>query len=324
MSRHRTSGGAKPLKKVVSATRDAAVWRAVALQQHFSLDLGLGQARTQQRTQRTMAEKMGCVEEEEKPKKMTEDDWAHAIRKADNRKDSTVPCAICCEGYTTEAKQIILSCSHVFHEACITNLEKFATKGKDIATGKPLLPTCPICRSTNYEKAACSLGEKEFKREMATRIQKCFRGWMGRRRATRFRLEVDPKFREEYEFKLIRRKTGECIKQTEQNANDIDALFATLDRERAVAKISTITDADWDSARHQLISRGMSECSICMTSLLPDDDSAREVLLLSCSHCFHAPCLLSFEQYDQTIDSEPVDKKCPLCRSAYLTRLLYE
>eukprot|EP01060_Flectonema_neradi_P023428 TRINITY_DN31687_c0_g1_i1.p1 TRINITY_DN31687_c0_g1~~TRINITY_DN31687_c0_g1_i1.p1 ORF type:complete len:323 (+),score=59.57 TRINITY_DN31687_c0_g1_i1:15-983(+) len=322
MSHQPARGGAKPLKKVASATRDAAVWRAVALQQHFSLDLGLGAMRGQRRTQKTMAEKMGCVEEEA-PQKMTDDDWEHAIRKADNRKDSSVPCAICCEGYT-DKKQVILSCSHVFHESCITNLEKFATKSKDIVTGKPLLPTCPICRSVNYEKATCTLGNKEYRREMATKVQKVFRGWLGRRKAVRYRLEIDPKFREEYEYKLIRRKTGECIKLTEENSNNIDELFATLDRERAVAKINTLTESDWDGARHQLITRGMSDCSICMTSLLPNDESAREVLLLSCSHCFHAPCLLSFEQYDQTIDSEPADKKCPLCRSAYLTRPLYE
>ncbi|XP_066538145.1 RING finger protein 32 isoform X4 [Hoplias malabaricus] len=59
------------------------------------------------------------------------------------------------------------------------------------------------------------------------------------------------------------------------------------------------------------VCRDVSDCPICLTSL----HSSKAVLLLSCSHLFHEPCLRAFERY-----CSETTVTCPLCRRMYTSR----
>eukprot|EP00658_Telonema_sp_P-2_P053362 TRINITY_DN4186_c0_g1_i2.p2 TRINITY_DN4186_c0_g1~~TRINITY_DN4186_c0_g1_i2.p2 ORF type:complete len:113 (+),score=12.98 TRINITY_DN4186_c0_g1_i2:436-774(+) len=79
-----------------------------------------------------------------------EQDWDAITQQALDRGISD--CAICLGNVETcrhtGARQVtVLSCSHMFHSACISSFERFSTSED---------PVCPICRSS-YEKK--ELGE---------------------------------------------------------------------------------------------------------------------------------------------------------------------
>mmetsp|Transcript_28486 Transcript_28486/g.40562 ORF Transcript_28486/g.40562 Transcript_28486/m.40562 type:complete len:238 (+) Transcript_28486:344-1057(+) len=75
--------------------------------------------------------------------RMTEQDWTEVIESARVRGPGDCPiCMLPAPHGTTIKKNVILSCSHVFHEFCILNFEKFLGN---------TIPTCPVCRS-DYEK----------------------------------------------------------------------------------------------------------------------------------------------------------------------------
>ncbi|KAF6086754.1 ring finger protein 32 [Phyllostomus discolor] len=65
---------------------------------------------------------------------------------------------------------VLLSCSHVFHRACLQAFEKF--------TGKK---TCPLCRKNQYQTRVIHDGAQLFRRKCATRIQACWRGHVVRK-----------------------------------------------------------------------------------------------------------------------------------------------
>ena len=68
-------------------------------------------------------------------------------------------CPICLEEFRT-GEQVILSCSHVFHEACLTSFEAFqasqhASRVQGQAEGGTAAAyerACPVCRRAKYEK----------------------------------------------------------------------------------------------------------------------------------------------------------------------------
>ena len=54
-------------------------------------------------------------------------------------------------GMTKRSKfNVLLSCSHIFHEKCINNFERFSVSAAEDATHHVLC--CPICRMSNYMK----------------------------------------------------------------------------------------------------------------------------------------------------------------------------
>ena len=63
--------------------------------------------------------------------------WDEIKRKALERNEPE--CPICMNHFESK-NQILLSCSHIFHEACLLSFERFANTCK-----------CPICRS-EYSK----------------------------------------------------------------------------------------------------------------------------------------------------------------------------
>ena len=64
----------------------------------------------------TLAQRMGLVARP--PKRLSPMEWEHVRQQSAQRQDSLQPCAICREELSV-GEQILLSCSHTFHKACL-------------------------------------------------------------------------------------------------------------------------------------------------------------------------------------------------------------
>ncbi|CAN0345774.1 unnamed protein product, partial [Ectocarpus sp. 12 AP-2014] len=73
---------------------------------------------------------------------LTPGEWRAVEAKALARGDEAAPCPICRESFRGES-QVILSCSHVFHKACLSSFEKFLRAQER---------SCPLCRKVDYQK----------------------------------------------------------------------------------------------------------------------------------------------------------------------------
>ena len=104
---------------------------------------------------------------------LTEAEWRGCERQAEARQDlATQPCSICMEQLASAA-QTMLSCSHVFHSACLASFERYVCAGRR---------TCPVCRKEHYEKRQIEQGALAVNDGAARVIQALLRGWMTRRR----------------------------------------------------------------------------------------------------------------------------------------------
>ena len=96
----------------------------------------------------SLAQKLGIVD---RPKdRLTDAEWKEV--KAKSKARSTERCPICCDHFTNQ-DQILLSCSHVYHRACLESYEKHANVLKRI---------CPMCRTEGYEKRLSFDGKISF------------------------------------------------------------------------------------------------------------------------------------------------------------------
>ncbi|XP_039693170.1 RING finger protein 32 isoform X4 [Pteropus medius] len=276
----------------------------------------------------TLAQKLGLFDPPPLP--LSPDEWGKVKQRSVSQGDSTQPCPICKEEFELRP-QVLLSCSHVFHRACLQAFEKFTNK-----------KTCPLCRRNQYQTRVIHDGARLFKAKCATRIQACWRGHVVRKWYRDLRRTLPPtdaklrrKFFEEKFTEISHRIL--CSYDT-----DIDELFAEIDHCLAVNRSilqqledkcgHKLTDEDWQRIRAQAQHREARECPICLTPLSMGSDGpgeppgpgggqpCRETVLLSCSHTFHHACLLALEAFSWG-DSSPFHA-CPLCRSCYQKRVL--
>ena len=91
--------------------------------------------------------------------------WQELKHKSEQRSDSKQPCCICKEHFDNKQPQVLLSCSHVFHKACLSAYERHSGQ-----------KTCPLCRQANYQMMLINDGAKEHYQRSATQIQALYRG----------------------------------------------------------------------------------------------------------------------------------------------------
>nr|XP_028607216.1 RING finger protein 32 isoform X2 [Podarcis muralis] len=127
----------------------------------------------------TLAQQLGLVEPPAMP--LTTEEWEHVKQRSIKQGDSVQPCAICREEFALQP-QVLLSCSHVFHKACLKAFERFAGK-----------KTCPMCRKIQYQTRVIHDGARLFKIKCATRIQAFWRGHIVRKWYKKLRKTVPPK-----------------------------------------------------------------------------------------------------------------------------------
>nr|XP_025849523.1 RING finger protein 32 [Vulpes vulpes]XP_025849524.1 RING finger protein 32 [Vulpes vulpes] len=276
----------------------------------------------------TLAQKLGLFEPP--PPLLSSDEWEKVKQRSILQGDSMQPCPICKEEFELRP-QVLLSCSHVFHRACLQAFEKFTNK-----------KTCPLCRRNQYQTRVIHDGARLFKIKCATRIQACWRGHVVRKWYQDLRRTVPPtdsklrrKFFEEKFTEISHRIL--CSYNT-----DIEELFSEIDHCLAINRSilqqledrcsHELTEEDWEKIQIQALHRETYECPICLTPLPASSDShqdasgmrcsqtSRETVLLSCSHVFHHTCLLALEEFSLG-DCSPFHA-CPLCRSCYQKKIL--
>ncbi|XP_042366153.1 RING finger protein 32 [Plectropomus leopardus] len=271
----------------------------------------------------TLAQKLGLVASP--AGRLTEDEWTQVKTRSVQQGDSAQPCAVCREEFCLQP-QVLLSCSHVFHRACLHAFERFSGR-----------KCCPMCRKEQYETRVIHDAARLFRHQCATRIQACWRGYAARKRYRKLRKSICPK------DKQLRRKFFEaklqelndsfvryCHTDTEAFLSDINRslsssrrVFQQLERKH----VSEPQESDWDRIQSQVIQRDVWDCPICLTALCSPSlltaagtsghQQRRRTVLLSCSHVFHQRCLESFEAF--STESRP---SCPLCRSVYHKKLI--
>ncbi|XP_012300746.2 RING finger protein 32 isoform X2 [Aotus nancymaae] len=148
----------------------------------------------------TLAQKLGLIGPPPPP--LSSDEWEKVKQRSLLQGDSMQPCPICKEDFELRP-QVLLSCSHVFHRACLQAFEKFTNK-----------KTCPLCRKNQYQTRVICDGAHLFRIKCATRIQACWRGYVVRKWYQNLRKTVPPtdaKLRKKFfEKKALRREARDC------------------------------------------------------------------------------------------------------------------
>uniref|UniRef100_H2TPT8 Ring finger protein 32 n=1 Tax=Takifugu rubripes TaxID=31033 RepID=H2TPT8_TAKRU len=250
----------------------------------------------------TLAQKLGLVASPAPG--LTEGEWRQVKARSIQQGESGQPCAICREEFLLQP-QVLLSCSHVFHKTCLQAFERFSRR-----------KCCPMCRKEQYETRVIHDAAQLFRHKCATRIQAYWRGYATRKRFAILRKYSSPqdkhqrrKFFEEkvsLECDFVRY----CHTDTEAFLRDINhslsssrRVFQQLERKC----VSEPQESDWQRIQSQV-----SEVNGNILGVERVPPRGRRLVLLSCSHLFHQPCLEAFEAF--SIQTRP---PCPLCRSAY-------
>ena len=130
---------------------------------------------------------------------------------------------VCC------SLQVLLSCSHTFHQTCLASFERF---------GRQAQHCCPLCRCQAYEKRRIEDGERLWRHTCAARIQAAWRGCLARRAFRALRRLLPPRhptLRRRWAAEELGESSARLAACVEQGGSDIDALFAELDATAAAA-----------------------------------------------------------------------------------------
>lgn len=289
----------------------------------------------------SLAQKMGLVEAPPPPP--DEEEWEAVVHRAVYRGDALHPCAICHESFAVanSSPQVVLSCSHVFHQTCLAQFEKFIRKSGASRS-------CPCCRKANYHKRVHYAGMAQIQRHAAARIQAVMRGVLARKRYLTLRLKSNPKFKSDYYFNKLQNMSDAYLNYSIVREKEVDRFLEEIDLQRQRAVADMMTRADWANLRATAWKNinaldyiastlgqasgevptitnfnglkeghgGGVDCPICMVKIAPGH--AKDVVLLSCSHCFHRTCLATFE----TFNKEMKIPRCPMCRAGYTKQSL--
>uniref|UniRef100_A0A672RZ52 RING-type domain-containing protein n=1 Tax=Sinocyclocheilus grahami TaxID=75366 RepID=A0A672RZ52_SINGR len=246
----------------------------------------------------TLAQRMGLVAAPSR--RLTAEEWAEVKTRSIQEGDSTEPCVICREEFRLKP-QVLLSCSHVFHKVCLKSFEKFSGR-----------KSCPMCRTEQYETRVIYDGARLYREKCAFALS-CLT-------ETHFHVIRFLNQFQEMNDSLVQ----SCSTDVEAFLSDIDRSVASshdiLRRFDKYTSVSEMEEKDWLEAQEKAVQRGDQDCPICLNRLGSHNGSSKEdrnVLLLSCSHLFHEPCLQAFELF-----CHEVKPTCPLCRSHYAKMLV--
>lgn len=293
----------------------------------------------------SLAQKLGIVPLSRDQKQLlTETEWKDLKRVTIERESFKNPCVICKDSFRLE-DQVLLSCSHVFHRACLQAFERFSGR-----------KTCPMCRHDNYQTRVVFEGSKYYKIKSAIRIQACWRGYVVRKWYVKLRETLppsDPKLRRKFYQNKLSQITDRYVSMTSSDTVDrfLNEIDRSVEESRQIFEhfeingLNQLSDEDWVEVEDKAISRGATDCSICLQnfnetsshtiekcsrkSRCEQGESTNSVVLLSCSHLFHSSCLTALEQFAGKLPEFQRRStrtscifKCPVCRSFYKKRLI--
>jgi hypothetical protein len=286
---YRSLAGAKPPHHLRKRTvdEDRTMWSAVALQQHITRNLmhegRLGNApkpSMQKEGTLSLAQRMGLAPQP--PPAPAEPEWQQAEAMSRYRHDALGNCAICCEtlvargGQCEKRSLVIASCSHVFHEACLTQTERFRRRAN-------YRKQCPVCRREGYYTKPYNAGAAQVQKHAVTKLQAWARGLAARRQYVAERLKRNSGFRSEYYYSKLRRYADVTLAQAEMREKSVDALLAEIDLRQAMARLLTLAPEDWLTIQHTAVSKRLTasnehsdggaegapcaECPICLATV---------------------------------------------------------
>lgn len=210
----------------------------------------------------TLAQKFGLVDA---PKQLlSETEWSGVKAKSNKRDDSGEPCVICKEDFGLQ-EQVILSCSHVFHRACLQAFERF--------TGRK---TCPMCRHEQYQTRVIHEGARIYRHKAAARIQANWRGFVVRSWYKKLRETVPPKdplLKKKFYEEKLSAIVDRMIKSIDVNmVSFMREIDNSVEQSRAVfsqwdALHNPVTPEMWDAIQLKAVERGDVDCPICLTEL---------------------------------------------------------
>uniref|UniRef100_A0A2I2ZDI8 Ring finger protein 32 n=1 Tax=Gorilla gorilla gorilla TaxID=9595 RepID=A0A2I2ZDI8_GORGO len=202
----------------------------------------------------TLAQKLGLIGPPPPP--LSSDEWEKVKQRSLLQGDSVQPCPICKEEFELRP-QVLLSCSHVFHKACLQAFEKFTNK-----------KTCPLCRKNQYQTRVIHDGARLFRIKCVTRIQAYWRGYVVRKWYRNLRKTVPPtdaKLRKKFFEKKFTEISHRIL--CSYNTN-IEELFAEIDQCLAINRSvlqqleekcgHEITEEEWEKIQVQ------NETSACL------------------------------------------------------------
>eukprot|EP00884_Botryococcus_braunii_P011003 jgi/Botrbrau1/19904/Bobra.0059s0024.1 len=253
------------------------------------------------------------------PPRIALTDWEAAARRALERGDISASCCICHEPFKLTT-QCLLSCSHVFHEACLSLFER--------VTGTRC---CPVCRTTAYGKKCITTGAEAYLTVCATRIQACVRGHLSRLHTFGSLTDRPKQTAIHQRWCLVKMLRGRrCLTESlDMRSNNLDAFLddvdASLERSRQVFKDPRLPRMECGKCiPMQTVKRRASmyakdggyspstDCAICL-SKLSRSNAPSDLTRLPCSHMFHRACILTLEQH--TLRNFKEALRCPCCRS---------
>lgn len=211
----------------------------------------------------SLAQKMGLVDAPELP--LSEQEWRSVKERSNKRDDSKQPCVICKEEFGTQ-EQVLLSCTHVFHKACLQAFERF--------TGRK---TCPMCRKEQYQTRVIHEGAKEYRILCATRIQAAWRGYVVKNWYKKLRETVppnDPKLRQKYYEEKLSTITDRIVRSCDFNVNTfLTEIDENLEASRDIFRrfdetFHVISEEEWEGIQLKAVERQSQDCPICLTGLV--------------------------------------------------------
>ncbi|KAK3597060.1 hypothetical protein CHS0354_022064 [Potamilus streckersoni] len=211
----------------------------------------------------TLAQKLGLVEAP--AQRLTELEWQGIKARSNDRNDSDLPCVICKEDFGFQ-DQVLLSCSHVFHKACLQAFERYSGR-----------KTCPMCRKEQYQTRVIHEGAKTYKHKCAVRIQAAWRGYVVRcwyKKLREANPPKDPKLRQKFYEEKLKSITDRIVRSCDFHVNDF---LRDIDQSLAVSRdvfrhfdamFHQLSEGEWEEIQLKAVTRGDSDCPICLTPLV--------------------------------------------------------
>mmetsp|Transcript_12785 Transcript_12785/g.11598 ORF Transcript_12785/g.11598 Transcript_12785/m.11598 type:complete len:395 (-) Transcript_12785:45-1229(-) len=294
----------------------------------------------------TLAHMRGLIKAPSKCDVITKDEWDNIEISIAKRFDAY--CPICMSGFN-QGCEVLLSCSHIFHQNCLQALEKYMKTGNK---------SCPICRTNDYQKKITQKGSKAYEIVCCIKIQCVYRGFIARKKY----YYLVKQFYHNGNGNVIQRKkfyvneltnvTNELTKEIDERNNQIndiisstdvtiaegkqlDLLFESMLQQRQLlnfyqpiqfddysnvdVKLRDYKSNDnhnWNEIIKKSLTRGFGECAICMN---PNNCHPYRVLVvLNCSHLFHHLCIDNLEKFT----SHNTVISCPVCRCEYSKHII--
>merc|ERR1719483_557034 len=233
---------------------------SAALQSRILSDLNLAPRRS--RTHKAVAVALGI---ESKKEKLSKQEWKKILELAKERKLWDKPCVICCEHFKLD-DQVLTSCCHAYHRACLFSFEKFVGGTK----------TCSLCRVKDYQKLNTSAGNP------SAILEDTIFGQFMQENPNGFKKVIEESSLEAFFADL-----------------DADLLQSAKVFHHCRKQMNPVRppEFDWDAIRDRATERACTDCPICLQTL-----AHKPCVLLNCSHIFHHACMESFERFTTNVN----------------------